>query len=102
MNRSCSLGFPLIRYSLGSNGTDDMDQLASFFLVTEMSGVIVRFQTPLIRHGPDLKEMNPLGLVVVVFGMTDAGTGGGHLEVASFENLGVGQRITVGELTVED
>lgn len=79
-----------------------MNQLSPLLLVTEMSGVVIRLQPSLIRHGPDLKEMNPLGIVIVVLGVTDTGSGGSHLKVASFENLGVGEGITVGELTVED
>jgi hypothetical protein len=93
---------PLILDPLGTNGRDDPDHLVPLLLVRNMPGVVIRLQAPRMRHRPDLQEMHAFFRVVVEFAVSDSGSRRGHLQVASFEDLGVVQRVAVGELAVED
>lgn len=83
------LALPLILDPLGPDGRDDPDQLPPLLLIRHMPRIIPRLQPARMGQSPDLQEMDAFLLVVVEFRVSDPGTGRGHLEVPTAEDLGV-------------
>ena len=101
-HRCGTFPFSLVLDPVGTYGSDDPDQLVPFILVRDVPGVIPRLQPSRMGHRPDLQEMYALLGMIVVLAMPDPRTRRSHLQIPTFEDLGIVQGIPVGELSVED
>ena len=101
-HRCGTLPFSLVLDPVSTYGSDDPDQLVPFILVRDVPGVIPGLQPSRMGHRPDLEEMHALLGMIVVLAMPDPRTRRSHLQIPTFEDLGIVQGIPVGELSVED
>lgn len=83
----------------------------------DLPSIVGRLQSSLIRKRPDLQEMHILALVVVVLArksqldskptsrhspVSDARSSRGHLDVATFQDFHIVQRIPVRQFAIDD
>lgn len=84
------------------DGDDESGQPVGLGFFRGVTGVVTGLETTGVGHCPYLQQLHGLSWVLVVLAVSDSGTGRSHLNVPAFESLGVMQRVSMGEFSLED
>lgn len=86
-------------HALSFDRSDDPRPFIRLVRLREVSRVVFWREAGGGWKRPDLEEVDLFG-AVCFFGVRDPSAGGGHLEVAAFENLGVAHGVFAGDVDV--